>query len=227
MPEGWRPEQRLTVEQAVPRVHPRRRLCGGPGGGPGVHPRGKPCRPHRAGAGHLLHGPARDPKRRDRGDDRRRRVRALGALTFRPTACYSRPAMSLASEIVTIFLAVFIVVDPFGIVPVFISLTPGFSPARRHRTIAEGRHRCLRGALHLHLHRQRDPAFPGDSARLVLHRRRDPHVHHFHRPSPGTARAARRHPAPRRARNGRTCPSSRLPFPCSPGPVPSRPSSCT
>jgi multiple antibiotic resistance protein len=45
--------------------------------------------------------------------------------------------MSLASEIVTIFLAVFIVVDPFGIVPVFISLTPGFSPARRHRTIAK------------------------------------------------------------------------------------------
>jgi multiple antibiotic resistance protein len=45
--------------------------------------------------------------------------------------------MSLISEIVTIFLAVFIVVDPFGIVPVFISLTSGFSPARRHRTIAK------------------------------------------------------------------------------------------
>lgn len=45
--------------------------------------------------------------------------------------------MTLVSEIVTIFLAVFIVVDPFGIVPVFISLTPGFSPARRHRTIAK------------------------------------------------------------------------------------------
>ena len=43
--------------------------------------------------------------------------------------------MSLVSEIVTIFLAVFIVVDPFGIVPVFISLTPGFTPARRRVTI--------------------------------------------------------------------------------------------
>lgn len=43
--------------------------------------------------------------------------------------------MSLASQIVTIFLAVFIVVDPFGIVPVFISLTGGLSPARRRTTI--------------------------------------------------------------------------------------------
>ena len=43
--------------------------------------------------------------------------------------------MSLVSQIVTIFLAVFIVVDPFGIVPVFISLTHGLTPARRHATI--------------------------------------------------------------------------------------------
>lgn len=43
--------------------------------------------------------------------------------------------VSLASEIVTIFLAVFIVVDPFGIVPVFISLTSDLSPARRRTTI--------------------------------------------------------------------------------------------
>jgi multiple antibiotic resistance protein len=43
--------------------------------------------------------------------------------------------MSLASQIVTIFLAVFIVVDPFGIVPVFISLTGGLSAARRRTTI--------------------------------------------------------------------------------------------
>jgi len=40
-----------------------------------------------------------------------------------------------ASEIVTIFLAVFIVVDPFGIVPVFISLTPDFPPRRKRVTI--------------------------------------------------------------------------------------------
>ncbi len=39
------------------------------------------------------------------------------------------------SRIITIFLAVFIVVDPFGIVPVYISLTGGFAPARRRRTI--------------------------------------------------------------------------------------------
>ena len=45
--------------------------------------------------------------------------------------------MSLASQIVTIFLAVFIVVDPFGIVPVFISLTAGFSPRRRRATIVK------------------------------------------------------------------------------------------
>jgi multiple antibiotic resistance protein len=41
------------------------------------------------------------------------------------------------SEIFTIFLAVFIVVDPFGIVPVFISLTGGFSAARRRSTIVK------------------------------------------------------------------------------------------
>ena len=39
--------------------------------------------------------------------------------------------MNLASQIVTIFLAVFIVIDPFGIVPVFISLTAGFTARRR------------------------------------------------------------------------------------------------
>jgi multiple antibiotic resistance protein len=43
--------------------------------------------------------------------------------------------MSVVSQVVTIFLAVFIVVDPFGIVPVFISLTGGFTPARRRATI--------------------------------------------------------------------------------------------
>jgi multiple antibiotic resistance protein len=43
--------------------------------------------------------------------------------------------MSLVSQIVTIFLAVFIVVDPFGIVPVFISLTHGLTSTRRRTTI--------------------------------------------------------------------------------------------
>jgi len=43
--------------------------------------------------------------------------------------------MSLASEIVTIFLTVFIVVDPFGIVPVFISLTGGLPQNRRRATV--------------------------------------------------------------------------------------------
>ncbi len=43
--------------------------------------------------------------------------------------------MTLAGRIITIFLAVFIVVDPFGIVPVFISLTGGFSAARRRATV--------------------------------------------------------------------------------------------
>ena len=43
--------------------------------------------------------------------------------------------MSVASEIVTVFLAVFIVVDPFGIVPVFISLTAGMKKERKVRTI--------------------------------------------------------------------------------------------
>jgi multiple antibiotic resistance protein len=42
---------------------------------------------------------------------------------------------AMASEIFTIFLAVFIVVDPFGIVPVFISLTSSLSPGRRRATI--------------------------------------------------------------------------------------------
>ncbi len=43
--------------------------------------------------------------------------------------------MHPASRIITIFVAVFIVVDPLGIVPVFISLTGGFAPARRRSTI--------------------------------------------------------------------------------------------
>ena len=38
-------------------------------------------------------------------------------------------------EIVTTFLAIFIVVDPFGIVPFFISLTAGFDARRRRRTV--------------------------------------------------------------------------------------------
>jgi len=43
--------------------------------------------------------------------------------------------MPTASEIVTTFLAIFIVVDPFGIVPFFISLTAGFDARRRRATI--------------------------------------------------------------------------------------------
>jgi multiple antibiotic resistance protein len=45
-----------------------------------------------------------------------------------------RPMPSIA-EIVTTFIAVFIVVDPFGIVLFFISLTAGFDARRRRRTI--------------------------------------------------------------------------------------------
>jgi len=45
--------------------------------------------------------------------------------------------VSLAQSIVTIFLTVFIVVDPFGIVPVFISLTGDLSPQRRRKTIVK------------------------------------------------------------------------------------------
>jgi multiple antibiotic resistance protein len=41
----------------------------------------------------------------------------------------------MTSEIFTIFLAVFIVVDPFGIVPIFISLTGDLTAARRRGTI--------------------------------------------------------------------------------------------
>jgi len=43
--------------------------------------------------------------------------------------------MPAISEIVTTFIAVFIVVDPFGIVPFFISLTAGFDARRRRWTI--------------------------------------------------------------------------------------------
>jgi multiple antibiotic resistance protein len=43
--------------------------------------------------------------------------------------------MSLISEVITIFLAVFIVVDPFGIVPVFISLTASFPQSRKRATV--------------------------------------------------------------------------------------------
>ena len=43
--------------------------------------------------------------------------------------------MPPVSEIITIFLAVFIVVDPFGIVPVFISLTADMAPRKKRATI--------------------------------------------------------------------------------------------
>ncbi len=43
--------------------------------------------------------------------------------------------MSGAGQIVSIFLAVFIVVDPFGVVPVFIALTGDLSARRRRLTI--------------------------------------------------------------------------------------------
>jgi multiple antibiotic resistance protein len=43
--------------------------------------------------------------------------------------------MPSISEIITIFIAVFIVVDPLGIVPVYISLTSGFVPARKKSAI--------------------------------------------------------------------------------------------
>jgi multiple antibiotic resistance protein len=43
--------------------------------------------------------------------------------------------MSVAGQIVSIFLAVFIVVDPFGVVPVFIALTGDFSARKRRLTI--------------------------------------------------------------------------------------------
>lgn len=43
--------------------------------------------------------------------------------------------MPSVPEIVTTFLAIFIVVDPFGIVPFFISLTAGFDARRRRSTI--------------------------------------------------------------------------------------------
>jgi len=45
--------------------------------------------------------------------------------------------MSLASGIFTVFLAVFIVVDPFGIVPVYISLTAGFDKKRKRTAIVK------------------------------------------------------------------------------------------
>jgi len=43
--------------------------------------------------------------------------------------------MPSIAEIVTVFVAIFIVVDPLGIVPVFISLTSGFTPEKRNRAI--------------------------------------------------------------------------------------------
>ena len=43
--------------------------------------------------------------------------------------------MPTIQETVTTFLAIFIVVDPFGIVPFFISLTAGFDARRRRATI--------------------------------------------------------------------------------------------
>ena len=45
--------------------------------------------------------------------------------------------MPSISGIVTTFIAIFIVVDPFGIVPFFISLTAGFDARRRRRTIVK------------------------------------------------------------------------------------------
>jgi len=43
--------------------------------------------------------------------------------------------MSTLGEVFTVFLTVFIVVDPLGIVPIFISLTGDLPPARRKATV--------------------------------------------------------------------------------------------
>jgi len=43
--------------------------------------------------------------------------------------------MSVASHIVTVFLAIFIVIDPFGVVPVFIALTADFPAQKKRLTI--------------------------------------------------------------------------------------------
>jgi multiple antibiotic resistance protein len=43
--------------------------------------------------------------------------------------------VSLISQVITIFLAVFIVVDPFGIIPVFISLTASFPRSRKRAMV--------------------------------------------------------------------------------------------
>ncbi|HVP18252.1 MAG TPA: MarC family protein [Spirochaetia bacterium] len=43
--------------------------------------------------------------------------------------------MSLVSQIVTILVAIFIVIDPFGIVPVFIALTADFPAKKKRLTI--------------------------------------------------------------------------------------------
>jgi len=43
--------------------------------------------------------------------------------------------MSVAGQVVSIFLAVFIVVDPFGVVPVFIALTSDFTTRKKRLTI--------------------------------------------------------------------------------------------
>jgi multiple antibiotic resistance protein len=43
--------------------------------------------------------------------------------------------MPSISEIVTVFIAIFIVVDPLGIVPVYISLTSGFAAHRKRSTV--------------------------------------------------------------------------------------------
>lgn len=43
--------------------------------------------------------------------------------------------MSVVSHIVTIFLAIFIVIDPFGVVPVFIALSADFPAKKKRLTI--------------------------------------------------------------------------------------------
>ena len=66
----------------------------------------------------------------------RRRPRRC-AVEAAPAAVVHCAPMPSLSEIVTTFLAVFIVVDPLGLIPVFISLSAGFDERRRRATIAK------------------------------------------------------------------------------------------
>ena len=167
--QGWRPEQRLTVEQAVHAYTLGAAFAAGWESDLGSIRVGQARRPHGAGAGHFHHRSARDPKRGRGGHDGGGNVRVFRDLTFpRPpavlqSACHV-PRQRNRHDLSRRLHRGGSLRDRSRL---HLADAGSFAgpPAQHHR---EGGHCRVRGALPFHLHRQRDPAVPRHPARLFF-----------------------------------------------------------